>query len=232
VLCNPTSLEKLDAMIQLLDIPTDGALLDIACGKAELLVRAVEHFRCAAVGVDLSPYTIDDARARVAERIPDANVELIHADGADYNGPYAAFDAVSCLGASWIWQGYKGTLRALSRWAKPGGYILAGEPYWRSEPEQEYLEAEELSRDLFATHAGNVEAGIALGLTPVYATTSTLDEWDHYETLQWWAVERWARTHPDDPDRDAIVEMAAQNRDTYMRWGRDTFGWALYLFRK
>lgn len=231
-LCNPTSIEKIDSLIELLDIPASGKLLDIACGTAEMLVRAVERFDCSAVGVDLSPYAMNDARQRVASRVPDAEVELIEAEAAEYAGPYASFDAVSCLGASWIWNGHVGTLKALARWARPGGYVLVGEPYWRKEPDPEYLDAEGMERDVFASHQGNVEAGLKLGLTPVYATTSNLDEWDHYETLQWYAVERWARENPDDPDRDEATKQLQRYRENYLRWGRDTLGWALYLFRK
>ncbi len=231
-LCNPTSIVKIDTLLGLLDIPDSGKLLDIACGKGELLVRAVERYGCAAVGVDLSPYAIRDARALVAARIPDADAEIIEQDAAEYAGPYASFDAVSCLGASWIWGGHAGTLRALARWARPGGYVLVGGPYWRKEPDPEYLAADELTADLFADHHGNIEAGRRLGLTPVYATTSTLDEWDHYETLQWYSVERWAREHPDDPDRAEVLERNDRYRETYLRWGRDTLGWGLYLFRK
>ena len=230
--CNPTSLEKLDRLIELLAIPSGGQFLDIACGKAEFLTRTVERFGCRAVGVDLSGYAIEDARERVAARLPGSDVDLLQINGADYAGPYAAFDAVACLGASWIWNGHHGTLQALARWAKPGGYILAGEPYWKQEPAQEYLDADELKREMFGTHMGNIETGVNLGLTPVYATTSTLDEWDHYETLQWWAIERWARTNSGDPDWETIIERSDRYRDTYLRWGRDTLGWALYLFRK
>jgi SAM-dependent methyltransferase len=219
-------------MIELLAIPEGGRLLDIACGKGEFLVRTVERHGCGAVGVDISQYAMADARARVAGRIPDAEVELVETDGSIYDGPYASFDAVSCLGASWIWQGHKGTLRALARWAKPGGYVLVGEPYWIKEPDPAYLGADSLKREDFGTHIGNVEAGAALGLTPVYTAVSNLDDWDHYETLQWYAVERWLREHPEEPDRAEIVERASKSRDTYLRWGRDTLGWALYLFRK
>ncbi len=231
-LCNPTGIAKIDAMIALLSIPESGKLLDIACGKAEFLVRAVERYGCSAVGVDLSPYAIEDARRLAAERVPDADVELLHIDGAEYDGPYASFDAVSCLGASWIWKGHAGTLRALARWTKPGGYILVGEPYWLKEPDPDYLQADGMKRDDFSSHQGNIQTGEKIGLTPTYATTSNLDEWDHYETLQWYAVERWAREHPDDPDRKEVLEQIGRYRENYLRWGRETLGWALYLFRK
>jgi SAM-dependent methyltransferase len=232
VICNPSSIEKLDRMIDSLRIPQTGRLLDIACGKGEFLVRAVERYGCSAVGVDMSQYAIADAREKVAERIPGASVELIETDGSAYDGPYASFDTVSCLGASWIWEGHTGTLRALARWAKPGGYVLVGEPYWKRTPDPEYLVADNMKASDFGTHQSNVEAGTALGLTPVYVADSNLDEWDHYETLQWYAAERWARENPGDPDRGEVLKTVAANRDNYLRWGRDTLGWALYLFRK
>ncbi len=232
VLCNPSSIEKFNQMIALLNIPPGGRLLDIACGKAEFLIRSVERYGCAATGVDISQYALADARRFVAERIPDAQVELIETDGSIYDGPYASFDAVSCLGASWIWQGHKGTLRALARWARPGGYVLVGEPYWLRDPEADYLQADDLKREDFGTHFENVQTGAALGLTPVYTAVSSLDDWDHYEALQWYAAERWLRENPDEPDRAEIVERPTKGRDTYLRWGRDTLGWALYLFRK
>ncbi len=231
-LCNPTSIAKVDQLIDLLNIPPDGTILDIACGKAEFLVRAVERYKCRAIGVDLSPFALRDARERVASRIPRADVRLHEIDAAAYDGPYASFDVVACLGASWIWQGHVGTLRALARWARPGGYVLVGEPYWKKEPDPEYLEIDGTKKDTYSTHLGNIEAGISIGLSPVYATTSNQDEWDHYETPQWYSVERWAREHPDDPHRSEIVETNDLYRDVYLRWGRDTLGWALYLFRK
>ena len=49
---------------------------------------------------------------------------------------------------------------------------LVGEPFWRQEPAQEYLDAIQAQRDEFATHAGNVGIGVDLGLTPLYATAS------------------------------------------------------------
>ena len=55
VLCNPLSEPKLDEMIWLLDLPRGARVLDIACGKGELLVRLAERHATRGVGVDLSP---------------------------------------------------------------------------------------------------------------------------------------------------------------------------------
>jgi SAM-dependent methyltransferase len=232
VVCNPTSMSKLQEMIELFTLSDGARVLDIACGKAELLLRLVDRYRCSAVGVDLSPYFIQEARERATERAPNAKIDFQEIDGANYDGSPESFDLVICLGASWIWQGHVGTLKALARWTKPGGEILVGEPFWSQEPEEAYLKAEEVHRDTFGTHFQNVQTGIDIGLTPLYSMVSNGDDWDRYEALQWRAAEIWATANPHDPDRDALLERCRRSRDTYLRWGRKTLGWALYFFRK
>jgi SAM-dependent methyltransferase len=232
LICNPTSAAKLDELIELLDLPSGGRVLDIACGKGEPLIRIVERYGVRAVGVDLSPHHLGDARKRVAARLPGAGVELLEMDGASYTGEPGSFDLAMCLGASWIWNGYRGTLRALSRFVRPGSLVLSGEPYWKREPDPEYLASDNLTREMFADHAGNVAIGVEEGLAPLYTMVSSDDEWDRYEALQWRAAERYAVSHAEDPDAPAIRDRCRAYRDAYLRWGRDTLGWAMYLFQR
>ena len=37
--------------------------------------------------------------------------------------------------------------------------------------------------------------------------------------------------HPDDPDLPELLERVAKDKSVYLRWGRDTVGWAIYVFR-
>lgn len=232
VLCNPTSEAKLDELIGLLDLPAEARLLDIACGKAELMVRTARRYGCRGVGVDLSADFVSDARGRIAAADLGSQLEIIEGDGARYEGDPASFDAAVCLGASWVFGGWPGTLRALSRWAKPGGLVLAGEPFWIRTPSPEYLEAKGLTAESFATHHGNVQAGLDAGLVFLHTIVSAAEDWDRYEGLCSYATERWAQANPDDPDRDAITQLMRRFRDSYLRWGRDELGWAMYLFVK
>ena len=66
--CNPLSEAKVDELIALLALSDEARVLDIACGKAEFLVRTVKRWSCSAVGVDISPYFVADARAKVEVR--------------------------------------------------------------------------------------------------------------------------------------------------------------------
>ena len=70
------------------------------------------------------------------------------------------------------------------------------------------------------------------GLDLVHTLVSNPDDWDRYEGLQWLATADYARSHPDDPDLPELVDRVANERAGYLRWGRDTLGWAIYVFRR
>ncbi len=233
IICNPSSLAKYQQLIDLLRLPPDADVLELAMGKGEFILRLAEQYGISGIGVDLSPYVVRDALANLAERAPQANITFLEMGGADYQPEEPeSFDLTVCMGASWIFDGHKGTLNALKAMTRPGGLIIVGEPYWLQEPAPAYLKMVGFEYDLFGTHFSNVQEGQELGLTLLYTLVSNLDEWDRYEGLQWVAAENYALAHPDDPDVPELLERVRASKEEYLRWGRDTLGWALYLFRK
>ena len=148
IVCNPMSLDKIDELIGLLRLKPGARVVEIACGKGEVLVRLAERYGICGVGVDISPFCIADARKKQQERVPQADLEFIEMDGAQYRPKSPeSFDLALCLGASWIFQGHQGTLVALEKMAIPGGLIVVGEPYWLKEP-----------LTSFANHTGTIRA--------------------------------------------------------------------------
>ncbi len=236
VICNPTGVAKLETLVRLLDLPRNPRVLDIACGKGELFLRLAETyggqsgagFRGAAV--DISPFCIAELRASASRRVPAAEVELLEMAGADYGAEPGSFDLACCLGASWVFSGHRGTLRTLREAVRPGGQILVGEPFWIADPSPDYLAWSRMRREEFGTHAENVQAGEAEGLVPLLALVSNGDDWDTYESLQWRAAARHAEANPDDPDLTELLDRVNHSRHEYLTWGRQTLGWALYLF--
>ena len=79
-ICNPTNSAKLDELVELLELPEGARMLDFACGKGELLVRAAKRWKARGVGVDLSPFAVADARALVAAAGLDSSLEIIEAE--------------------------------------------------------------------------------------------------------------------------------------------------------
>lgn len=233
LVCNPMTKDKFYRLCDLLPLGKGSRVLDIACGKGEFLVRLTELHGVSGVGVDLSPYCVRDCVRKKQERVPDADLVFIEMDGADYApSDGEEYQLASCIGASWVYGGHRGTLQALSGMTALGGWVVVGEPFWRREPSDDYLEAQGMSRGDYGSHVGNVQIGEKLGLRCVYTLVSDEDDWDHYEALQWLATEQYIAENPDDPDNEEILSRVQRSKDSYLREGRNALGWAIYVFKK
>jgi len=233
VVCNPTSLDKLARLVGLLRLPEGARVVDIACGKGEFLIRLAEAYGIRGVGLASSPFFTAQAREKLRMRAPAAGIVFHQMSGSEFKPaePHSLALA-SCIGASWVYGGHAKTLDALSGMIAPGGWVIVGEPYWLQDPPEEYLAASGLERGGIGTHVGNVEAGESRGLELVHTFVSSRDDWDMYEGLQWYATAEYARSNPDDPDLAELQERVAGDKAVYLRWGRDTLGWAIYVSRQ
>ena len=231
IVCNPTSSTKLDELVDLLPLQRQSRVLDIACGKAELLIRIADRHDATGVGVDISPYEIEAAKQRVAARKFERRIEIVESDGAEYDIEPGSFDMAMCIGATWVWGGYRGTIAALKNVVVPGGLIAIGEPFKMNEPSKDYVAADPEFVPTLVTHAENVAMAQDEGLTLLYAVVSNRDDWDRYEGLQTRAAELYAAEYPEDPDVSELLERRHEDDALYLNWARDTLNWAIYLFR-
>jgi SAM-dependent methyltransferase len=230
---NPVNEDRLERLYDLLELKRGARVMDIGCGKGEMLIRLAEKYHVKGVGVDKSPYCIREAAESKRERVPRTELKFLEMDGAQYkieNGESS--DLAMCMGATWIYGGYRNTIKVLAGMTKPFGFVMVGEPFWRRNPPAEYLKSGELSADSFDTHHGNVAAGEVEGLRTVYTLVSGEEDWDMYEALHWYAAAGYALTNPQDPDLEELSALVSKDRESYLRWGRETLGWAIYLFRK
>jgi SAM-dependent methyltransferase len=231
VICNPIGSEKIDRVVGLLDLPALARVLEVGCGKAELLVRLAERYDCTAVGIDLNSTFLTEARARAFDRGVGGHIELIQDDAATARFPGAPFDAAMCVGATHAFGGYIPTLKRLKGLVKPGGKIVLGEGYWIQRPDVGYLKALGAKQGDFTDHAGNVEAGLAEGMIYLYSVVASTDDFDQYEGLYNHSVESWCLENPNDLDTEAARERIRAWRDAYLKWGRGTLGFGVYLFQ-
>src|SRR5689334_18884715 len=125
---NPLSGAKLDALGVICRLHAGQRQLDLACGKGELLCRFARDHGITGVGIDIHPPFVAAARARAVELDVADRISFVEGDAGDPGHAGDAFDVVSCIGATWIGGGLAGTLDLMRERARPGGWILVGEP--------------------------------------------------------------------------------------------------------
>lgn len=206
-------------------------VLDLACGKGEMLCRWAEWLGSGGVGVDLSPVFSAAARARAVELGVAGRIEIVEGDAATHRAEAGAFDVVSCIGATWIGGGLVGTVELMRPALRPGGTLLVGEPYWIDPPPPEALVAYGFGPDDYASLEGTFERLDAAGLELVEMVLASPESWDRYEAAQWLAVTDWLAANPDDPDHAAMVKFREEGRRNYLRWGRRYLGWGVFATR-
>lgn len=228
--CNPIPAAKIERLLDLLPLDETSRVLDLGCGRAELALRIIERFAATVVAIDRSSMMLDQARERAEWTGALGKLHLDGIDIRDFRADPETFHLSVKLGADGIAGGMPGICRQLKAWTCGGGYVLIGEGYWRTRAHPDYLAVLGGEHGRYLDHRGNVQAGIEAGLVPMHAVTADVDEWDEYEWTYCRSIERYAREQPDDPDVPAMLARVRRWRDAYLRWGRDTLGFAAYLF--
>lgn len=230
---NPFTAEKLATLGAALQLPAGTRLLDLGCGKGELLCTWARDHAVTGVGVDISGTFLAAAAARAAELGVSGQVEFVHADATGYVADEPV-DLAACVGATWIGQGVAGTIALLERSLRRGGTVLIGEPYWRLDPpDQATVEGcHARTRDDFATLPQLVERFAELGWDLVEMVLADQHGWDRYEAAHWLNIRRWLDANPDD---ELAGEMRAELTTAplaHVRYQREYLGWGVFALMR
>ncbi|MFI5979755.1 SAM-dependent methyltransferase [Streptomyces sp. NPDC051555] len=206
----------------------DARLLDLGCGPAEWLLRALAaHPGIRADGVDVSPEALEQASAAARERGVQDRLVLHQQPAADFTAPHS-FDLILSIGSTHAFGGLLPTLDAAAERLAPGGRVLIGDAFWDREPSPEAVEVLGEYEDLATT----LDLIGAAGWTPVLGHVSTRRELDDYEWTLWGTLAEWALDHPDDPDSAQALATAAERRSEWLRTYRDSFGFLTLVLRR
>jgi cyclopropane fatty-acyl-phospholipid synthase-like methyltransferase len=229
----PVSVGSWDGLLA--QLPRDRSIrnvLDVGCGKAELLVRTLEHTGASGVGVEPNPSFAADARARIARRLVPGRGVVLEAELGSATIPKHKFDLGICTGAIHVFGEWRDALRAMAPLVSPNGWALMAPTYWQRPPHPDYLAAiygdVNEAQSLPATLAAAEDAG--WHVTDCHA--STPEEWDDYEHSYAASMRRWCDENPDAADAGAFRERIEKWAEAYERWGRDTMGYAVMLLRR
>lgn len=230
---NPISTTKLELLGELCDVSADTELLDLACGKGELLCQWAAQHGATGTGVDVSEVFVEEARERATELDVADRITFERADATEYPVEKHDVDVATCIGASWIGGGLVGTLDLLDRATRDdSSYLVVGEPFWIEEPPREAVEAlADGDEDGFALLPDLLDRAQRAGYEPVEMIRASDDGWDRYEAKKWKTVGEYLRENTGDPDRDALYRWIDDSRSAYLAYGRRYLGWGVFVFR-
>ncbi|MEE4545647.1 class I SAM-dependent methyltransferase [Streptomyces sp. V4-01] len=228
---NPITEEKLMLLGEVCGLREGQRQLDLACGKGEMLCRWAERYGIGGVGVDLSEVFLTAARERAVELGVADRVGFERGDAGAYRAEPAAYDVVSCVGATWIGGGLAGTIELLRPALRPGGLMLIGEPYWTEDVPPEAYEANEVEPDDFASLAGTLDRFEAAGMELVEMVLADGDSWDRYAASQWLTISDWLRADPGHPDAADMRLFLDHARRTHLTYNRRYMGWGVFVLR-
>ncbi|MFY9914715.1 MAG: methyltransferase domain-containing protein [Nocardioidaceae bacterium] len=221
---NPFTHDKLMLLGEVARVGPTTRILDIACGKGELLCQWASVYGSSGHGVDLSEVFLAAARDRADELAVADRVTYTHSDGADFVTD-ERFDLVSCLGAMWFGGSLEASAAMLKRWAADDAVLLIGEPFWNEEPPPEALAA----YDGFTSLARLADRLQATGLELVEMVLADGDSWDRYAASKWWTVRHWLAANPDDAEAPAMRDFLATGRSQHLEFVRRYLGWGVFV---
>jgi SAM-dependent methyltransferase len=225
-LVNPSTPEKVQTVGQMAGLRPGSRVIDFGCGFGEALVLWAERFGISGIGIDVRQHACERAQKKVVERGLAERIQIVCGNAADYPFERQTFDVAACIGATFIWGGFRPTLRRLKEAIQAGGRLVVGEPYWRrSQIPAEYGRGES------AVHTEYELLCIARdeGFNLEYVVRASHDDWDRYESDNWRGLIAWLEENPDHPQRQEVIDHLHSSQEEYLRYAREFFGWAIYL---
>jgi len=227
-LIDPLTPEKVLKAGRILKLNEKSRVIDFGCGYAEMLVLWAKEFGISGVGIEVREHACNRARNKVESNGFSDRIEIVCMKGADYEFKPEAFDVAACVGATFIWGGFRETIQSMRKAVKPGGRLLIGEAYWKKDDvPEEYCKQNEGTVSEYELMMMAREEGFDFE----YLIRSSIDDWDNYEAANWLGALAWADEHPDHPQHKELIDMLHHEQDIYTRYTREYHGWAMYALK-
>jgi SAM-dependent methyltransferase len=231
-ICNPVASSQLDEVLSVVAPLRDGArAVDVGCGKAELLIRLAERSGCRGLGIDPNPEFVGEAR-RAARARAAGLVEVREAKAREEDLPPGRHDVSALVGATHAFGDTRSAIRALARTTRSGGFVVLGEGYWRTAPDDSARDRMGVARGELLLLCELLRAIEREGLEPVRVAEARVEDWDRYEQSHRANLEAFWRAHPGDPLAERLWSRRQAWDEVYRGAARGVMGFALIAARR
>ncbi|MGD6934847.1 MAG: SAM-dependent methyltransferase [Candidatus Bathyarchaeia archaeon] len=222
---DPTTAEKIIQLGKMLKLKKGSRVIDFGCGCAEPLTLWAEKFGITGIGVDICKDFCDRAKDKLDKKGLSGQIEIVCSPVADYVFEEGAFDAATCIGATFAFGGFQQTIQAMKRAIHQNGRLGIGETHWlTSQVHPEYAQKQT------STHTEPELAQFTRneGFELEYVIRSSRDDWDRYVSDNWYGLIRWMQENPSHPDYEQVFKFFRADQDDYLQYQSQDMGWAMY----
>lgn len=223
----PLSQDRAQHLITSLELSTGASVVDLGCGNGLFLETLALQHPIKGVGIDKDSDLIQNAKDKWGQQTSKSDLQFVCADVNDYIGDMPASDVIICIGAEYMFGGYRELLQQAKQHLKPNGILLIGTIYWKQTPADEYLAimgGKNPNFDLYTT----VQLAYDAGFIPLDVQRSNDDEWDTFES-------RSSRKHYQTAIKNNDTVLRQQTWDWqagYLKWGMTTMGFCYLILQK
>lgn len=229
----PITPEKVLKLGKICQLKSSSRVLDLACGKGEMLCQWAKQYYIKGTGVDNRPDEIHKAMERSDQMKVWSQVNFQMEDPAMYPQEFHQYDVITCLAGSWIGGGWQSTLGLMRTALKSieDGILIIGETFWKQPPTDAVCDALGIQPDVMldipkiSDHLDEADAVL------LQLLVTTPEEWDEYYSGQWTAVQQWLAENPLTADADALRRWNQHNRQMYLKYERQYVGWGVFVLQ-
>jgi SAM-dependent methyltransferase len=217
---NPVTDRKLRLLDDYCDIRDGLRVLDVGCGKAWLMRQWADRYAIEGTGLELNPAFLDFARRRRPGR---GRIDYVEGPAEDFVAEPNSYDVVLCLGATFALGGFVQAVEWMVAATRPGGAVVVGDLTLKHRPAvntHQHLPLDAIeSLGVVQRHGAEVSAMIS----------ASDADFERYASHHRHATLRWARQHPDHPDRDEVLDKSRDGWDYNLRTIRPMLGWTVLV---
>jgi len=221
-LINPISRDQMVCLGSVLEINEGSHVIDFGSGFAEMLILWAENFGISGAGVEFRSSACVRARRKLEQRGFADRIEIIEGDASGYEFEKHSYDVACCIGASFIWKGFRNSLKAMREALLPGGQIAIAEPYWCFDEVPDEIRKRE--KDAVHTESELVKIVRKEEFELKYMIRASQEGWDSYESGNWRGLIQWLKENPHHPEQQDVIDHLHRIQDDYVRYARRYVG--------
>ena len=222
---NPSTSEKIIQLGKLLNLKKGSRVIDFGCGCAEPLILWAEEFGITGIGIDISRDFCDRAKDKIIKKGLSGKIEIVCSTGGNYVFEEVAFDAATCIGATFAFGGFQQTIRTIKRAVHQDGRLGIGETHWLSNQVHSQY-AQKQTTTYTELELAQFSRNESFELECIIR--SNRDDWDRYVSDSWYSLIHWLQENPNHPDYEQVFRHFRTDQDDYLQFQSQYMGWAMY----